>query len=82
MAKPVISPEEFIEEVNRRLPEHHKYAQGMRVFLVPRGAIGRTADGYDFEPDNLATTGVVQEVADRVRSEFEVDPSIARPPRR
>lgn len=81
MDKQVISPEEFVDEVNRRLPDHHMYKDGMRVFLVPRGATAQTAEGYDFEPDDMTTNGVVQEVVGKVHSEFEVDSSISRPPR-
>ncbi len=60
MAKPVISPEEVIAEVNGRIPSHPAYAQGMHAFLVLRGSDSKTASGYDWEPDGLATTGVVQ----------------------
>ncbi|HEX7907319.1 MAG TPA: hypothetical protein VF534_04405 [Paraburkholderia sp.] len=80
MATQVISPEEFIAEVNRRLLNHFAYETGMRVFLVPIGASGKTAHGYDWEPkDDTATIGVVAEVTNQVDSEFDVDPHISRP---
>jgi len=80
MAKRVISPEEFIAEVNNRLPSHGGYAPGMHAFLVPRGADGKTASGYDWEPDGLATTGVVATIAAQVEAEFDVNPYISRAP--
>lgn len=80
MAKPVISPEEFIAEVNKRLSSHPAFAPGMRAFLVPPGANGKTASGYDWEPDGLATTGVVAATAQQVEAEFDVNPYISRAP--
>lgn len=80
MAKPVLSPEEFIAEVNRRLPNHPAYTQNMHAFLVPPGADGKTASGYDWEPDGLATTGVVAAIAAQVEAEFDVNPQISRAP--
>jgi hypothetical protein len=50
MAKSVICPEEFIAEVNKRLPDHHAYKPGMRVFLVRNGATSATTTGYDSNP--------------------------------
>jgi len=76
MAKPVISPEEFTAEVNKRLPAHDAYQDGLHVFLVPKGANGRQASGYDWEPKSAATAGVVAAVAQLVESEFEVNPYI------
>jgi hypothetical protein len=80
MAQQVISPEEFIAEVNRRLPSHPAYTRGMHAFLVPLGADGKTATGYDWDPDGLATTGVVATVAAQVEKEFEINPYISRAP--
>jgi hypothetical protein len=80
MAKQVISPEEFIAEVNKRLPGHPSYRRNMRAFLVPRGADGKMATGYDWEPDGLATTGVVATIAAQVEVEFDVKPHISRAP--
>jgi hypothetical protein len=69
MAKPVISPEAFIAEVNKRLPDHHAYKQGMRVFLVPSGATSATATEYDFEPEEAK--GVVANVVDQILVEYD-----------
>lgn len=81
MTKPVISPEEFVAEVNRRLSSQHSYKTGMQVFLVPRGSNGRTASGYDWEPKDMVTTGVVADFAAKLEAEFEVNPHISRVPR-
>lgn len=78
MAKPVISPEEFIAEVNKRLPDHAAYSNGLHVFLVPRGATGAAATGYDWEPKDLDSTTAVAAVADHIDSEYDVDPFISR----
>jgi hypothetical protein len=78
MAKQVISPEEFIAEINTRLPDHHAYEAGMHVFLVPIGATGRSASGYDWEPKDLVTIGVIASIVSRVESEYVVDPHISR----
>jgi hypothetical protein len=80
MAKPVISPEEFIAELNRRLPTHASFAQGMHAFLVPIGGDGKRATGYDWEPDGLATTGVVATMAALVEAESDINPYISRAP--
>ncbi len=80
MEKPAISPEEFITEVNKRLPSHPACTRGMHAFLVPRGADVATASGYDWEPDGLATTGVVAAIAAQVEAEFDVTPYISRAP--
>jgi hypothetical protein len=69
MARPVISPEAFIAEVNKRLPGHHAYKPGMRVFLVPKGATSATAAGYDFEPGEAK--GVVANIVDQVLKEYD-----------
>ncbi|KVC93222.1 hypothetical protein [Burkholderia ubonensis] len=76
MTKSVISPEEFIAEVNRRLPNHHAYEAGWRVFLYPEGADGATASGYDLEP--RAAVGHIKQVIDHVNSLYTVDPNISR----
>ncbi|EON13109.1 hypothetical protein [Pandoraea sp. SD6-2] len=78
MAKPVLSPEQFINEVNRRLPNMFGYKPGMKAFLVPDGADGAHATGYDCEPDDLATIGAVKAASDAVLREFDVNPYISR----
>ncbi|PRZ56626.1 hypothetical protein BX589_101276 [Paraburkholderia fungorum] len=76
MAKPVITREQFINIVNERLPGHHSYRAGTRIFLVPVGTTGAAAAGYDFEP--AEATGVVANVADQVMSEYDVVPGLRR----
>ncbi|MDN4573717.1 hypothetical protein DBB29_09025 [Pandoraea cepalis] len=79
MAKSVLSPEQFIDEVNRRLPGMYGYKPGMRAFLVPEGATGATATGYDFTPsDDLGTVGAGKAASDSVLREYDVNPYISR----
>jgi hypothetical protein len=78
MAKPVISPEEFIAEMNKRIKEHGAYEDGMRVFLVPEGATGRTASGYGFDGPGRVQM-VVGTVHDHVEALYVTDPYISRP---
>lgn len=71
MAKPSLTPEQFVDEVNRRLPEHPLYQPGMRVFLYPRGSTGQTANGVDFEGPGSAR-GVTADIENQVRNEYEI----------
>jgi hypothetical protein len=70
IAKPVLTPQQFIDLVNERLPDHQMFEQGMRVFLFPVGATSATALGYGFEPP--AAAGVVADIVARVREEYDV----------
>lgn len=78
MAKQVLSPEEFVAEINKRLPSHHGYKEGLHVFLVPLGASGATATGYDWEPSDRDTIAAVAAAGDHVASQYDVDPFISR----
>ncbi|WP_035996239.1 hypothetical protein [Paraburkholderia caribensis] len=79
MEKPIITPEEFVDEINRRLPDHDCYTQGLQMFLIPRGAMADEAIGIDWEPRN-ARNGViaVSEVHREVASEFSVSKHLGR----
>ena len=79
MSKPVISPEEFIAEVNKRLPNIGGYEPGMHVSLYPEGSTGATASGYSLEPDTIETRAIVGTAISKVLSEFDVDPNLSRP---
>lgn len=60
MTTTVISPEQFIVEINKLLPKQQGYRDGLEVFLVPLGANGQTATGYDFtHKDDLGCVGAV-----------------------
>lgn len=50
MEKPIITPEEFVDEINRRLPEHDCYSPGLQLFLISRNSVGNDATGIDWEP--------------------------------
>jgi len=47
---PVISAAEFIELVNPRLPSHHVFKAGKRVFLVTPASADTGATKIDFSP--------------------------------
>jgi hypothetical protein len=78
MSKPMISPEEFIAEVNKRLPNIGGYETGMRVSLYPEGSNGATASGYSLEPDTIESRAVVGNAISRVLFEFDIDPHLSR----
>ncbi|CAN7379231.1 hypothetical protein [Paraburkholderia sp. SIMBA_054] len=78
MSKPVISPEEFIAEVNKRLPSIGGYETGMRVSLYPEGSNGVTASGYSLEPDTIEARAVVGTAISQVLFAFDVNPHISR----
>ncbi|WP_157380707.1 hypothetical protein [Burkholderia ubonensis] len=78
MARKVISPERYIEELNRRLPGCLGYREGLRVFLVPEGADSKTATGYDWTfRDSLDAAAAVSAAAALVDNEFAVNPNIS-----
>jgi hypothetical protein len=74
----MISPEEFIAEVNKRLPSVGGYETGMRVSLYPEGSNGVTASGYSLEPDTIEARAVVGTAISQVLFEFDVNPHISR----
>jgi hypothetical protein len=78
MSKPVISPEEFIAEVNERLPNIGGYEKGMRVSLYPEGSNGATASGHGLEPDTIKARAVAGTAVSKVLFEFDVNPHISR----
>lgn len=78
MAREVISPERYVEELNKRLPGCLGYREGLRVFLVPEGANGNTATGYDWTfRDSLDAIAAVSAAAALVDKEFAVNPHIS-----
>ncbi|QRR06488.1 hypothetical protein FPJ27_08730 [Burkholderia sp. MS455] len=48
---PVISATQFIELVNQRLPSHHVFKAGMRVFLVRPASADADATEFDYRDD-------------------------------
>ncbi|MCG5078969.1 hypothetical protein [Paraburkholderia tagetis] len=79
MEKPVTSPEEFVDEINRRLRDHDCYSSGLRMFLVPRNGRGEDAIGVDWEP-RTARNGVIaiSETHREVAAEFVVSKYLGR----
>ncbi|WP_334052149.1 hypothetical protein [Burkholderia cepacia] len=78
MAREVISPERYVDELNKRLPGCLGFREGLRVFLVPEGSDGKTATGYDWTfRDSLDAIAAVSAAAAMVDAEFQVDPHIS-----
>lgn len=79
MEKPIITPDEFVDEINRRLPEHDCYSPGLQMFLVPRNGVANDAIGIDWEPRD-ADNGVIaiSEVHGEVAGEFTVSKHLGR----
>ncbi|AOZ08161.1 hypothetical protein [Cupriavidus malaysiensis] len=74
MAKQKLSVEEFIAEMNSRLPSHYGYKPGLHIFLMPIGANAAEATGYDWAPKDLDTTAAVSAVHEHVASLYDVAP--------
>lgn len=72
MHKQIVSPDEFIAEMNRRLPRQYGYKPGLHVFLSPKGSTSATATGYNFEPHDLDCVTAVSLVAGQMEKEFIV----------
>ncbi|ANN78934.1 hypothetical protein [Bordetella flabilis] len=71
MAKPVITPQQFIAEANKRLPAN------VQLFLTPRGATIETATGYDWtNRDSLNAVTAVKLVVDQLAEQYEVHPAL------
>lgn len=73
MAKPRLTRQQFVDEVNRILPEQVGWQEGMRVFLVPVGTTGRAAHGIDFEGEEPAIRGVTAAAQAKVLEQYDVE---------
>jgi hypothetical protein len=70
MAKPVISPEQFVALVNERIQKHHSYKPGMKIRFDPDVSNPGHASGYGYDgPDGK---GVFSDVEAEVSSEYGV----------
>jgi len=52
MTKQAISPDQFLEEMNRQLHQMSQYKSGMSVVSVPSGTAGWEMSGYDLACPN------------------------------
>ena len=64
-----LTAERYLEELNRRLRNHHDYRPGMRFVMADPG--GSPAAGYTWEPDPTAMHPFSQ-VAHEVMAEYWV----------
>lgn len=46
MNKPMLTPDQHIAELNRRLRQHPGYREGMAFLPYPEGSTGRSMSGY------------------------------------
>ncbi len=75
MAKPVVSPQRFVEMLNERLSRHPLYREGMHVYAIPQ---------HSPRPRSLVcvgprgTAGVCATIEVIVRGECDVFPDIAQ----
>ena len=71
MAKPLLTPDQHIAEMNRRLGQHPAYRAGMDFLPYPEGSTGPGMSGYTFAgPFEL--TGVYAQIAHDVAQEFDL----------
>ena len=72
MAKPKLTPDQHIAELNRRLRQHEYYRKGMAFVPSPPNSSGRKMSGYTVTgPYGLM--GVYAQVAHQVSDEFDLD---------
>ena len=64
-----VSAERYIEELNRKLQNHHDFRPGMRFVIVPAVDGGSAPAGYSWEPDPTAMHPF-QQVAQEVMAQY------------
>jgi hypothetical protein len=71
MTKPRHTPDQHIEEMNRRLRLHSEYREGMAFVPYPNGATGHAMSGYSVTgPFDLM--GIYAQVAHAVAEHFDL----------
>ena len=60
---PIVTKEEFLAELNRRLRLHPAYQPGMRFLPHPPNGTVEAATGYTWEPETLGNPYPFNEVA-------------------
>jgi hypothetical protein len=71
MTKPVLTPDQHIEEMNRRLWLRCKYREGMAFVPYPNGATGRSMSGYSVTGP-FGLMGIYAQVAHDVAEHFDL----------
>ncbi|KCB24881.1 hypothetical protein [Bordetella hinzii] len=70
--KATLTPEQFVAEMNHRLPQKFGYKPGLRVFLYPEGATAETARGVDWTfRDELNSVVAVKAAHDDVAAQYD-----------
>ena len=71
MNKPMLTPDQHIAEMNRRLRQHEDYREGMAFVPYPEGTTGRSMSGYSVTgPFDLM--GIYAQIAHEVARHFDL----------
>jgi len=82
LARTALSLDAYIAEINRRLPQHADYREGMRVVRDPLGAPSGGSGGYTFEwpkPQDddpqawFDTRNVVEDIELQMREQYVLE---------
>ena len=72
MTKPMLTPDQHIAEMNRRLQQHPNFRDGMAFVPYPNGASGRAMSGYSVTgPYGLM--GIYAQIAHEVDRQFDLN---------
>ncbi len=72
MNKPLLTPDQHIAELNRRLRLHSEYREGMAFVSYPEGTTGRSMSGYSVTGP-LGLMWVYAQVAHDVAKQFDLE---------
>ncbi|HEX5126736.1 MAG TPA: hypothetical protein VFW00_08345 [Rhodocyclaceae bacterium] len=68
--KPVLTREQYMDEINRRLREHENFRLGMQAYWTPDDSVGVTQDGVTHDP--FTSAGLVASIEKAIRQDFDV----------
>lgn len=72
MNKPMLSPDQYIAEMNRRLTLHEGYREGMAFVPYPEETTGRSMSGYSVTGP-LDLMGIYAQVSHEVARHFDLE---------
>lgn len=70
MAK-LLTPDQYIAEMNRRLEQHRDYHKGMAFVPYPEGATGSSMSGYSVTGP-FGLMGIYAQVANEVTQDYDL----------
>lgn len=71
MKRSMLTPDQHIAEMNRRLIEHSDYRKGMAFIAYPEGATGGSISGYSVTGP-FTLLGIYAQVAHDVARDFDL----------